>query len=159
MKIGIADRAGIEELCSRTLSKKLAVISITDFGAPQAEMVFKPEHLLRLSFNDIPLGKDLEEEFFRALSPEEIRNLEIEHHAMSEEQIAQVVEFYNLIKDKADAVICQCEHGQSRSAAVAAALTQFVNGDGIEIFADSRYCPNKSIYRALIQKLKENVNE
>ena len=27
MKIGIADRAGIEELCSRTLPMKLAVIS------------------------------------------------------------------------------------------------------------------------------------
>lgn len=50
-------------------------------------------------------------------------------------------------------IICQCEHGQSRSAAVAAAVKQFVSGDGIEIFADDRYYPNKMIYRKLLKEL------
>lgn len=50
-------------------------------------------------------------------------------------------------------IICQCEHGQSRSAAAAAAIEQFFNKDGIEIFADYRYSPNQIIYNKLIKSL------
>ena len=36
-------------------------------------------------------------------------------------------------------IICQCEHGQSRSAACAAAIKEHFEKSGIEVFADYRY--------------------
>ena len=38
-------------------------------------------------------------------------------------------------------ILCQCEYGQSRSAACAAAILEYFNGTGISIFADYRYYP------------------
>lgn len=50
-------------------------------------------------------------------------------------------------------IICQCEHGESRSAAVAAAINEFFNRNGINIFSDFRYCPNQLIYNKLYKAL------
>lgn len=51
-------------------------------------------------------------------------------------------------------IICQCEYGQSRSAACAAAIMEFFDGNGISIFCDYRYYPNKLIFNKLLEKLK-----
>lgn len=52
-------------------------------------------------------------------------------------------------------IICQCEYGQSRSAACAAAILEVFEGNGISIFSDYRYYPNKLIYNKLFEKLKD----
>ena len=52
-----------------------------------------------------------------------------------------------------ETIICQCEHGQSRSAGAAAAIEEFYNNNGGSIFADYRYCPNQIIYNKLIKAL------
>ena len=56
-------------------------------------------------------------------------------------------------------IICQCEYGQSRSAACAAAILEVFNKSGIEIFADYRYYPNQLIFNklrnALLKKAKK----
>ena len=46
-------------------------------------------------------------------------------------------------------IVCQCEYGQSRSAACAAAIREHFYGDGIRIFADYRYYPNQLVYNKL----------
>ena len=46
-------------------------------------------------------------------------------------------------------IICQCEHGQSRSAACAAAIKEHFEKSGIDIFADYRYYPNQLIFNKL----------
>ena len=46
-------------------------------------------------------------------------------------------------------IVCQCEYGQSRSAACAAAIREHFYGEGIEIFADYRYYPNQLVYNKL----------
>jgi hypothetical protein len=51
--------------------------------------------------------------------------------------------------------ICQCEHGESRSAACAAAILEFFEDDGIRIFADFRYSPNQMIYRKIYEALEK----
>lgn len=43
-------------------------------------------------------------------------------------------------------IICQCEYGQSRSAACAAAILEHYCKNGISIFADYRYYPNQLIF-------------
>ena len=59
-------------------------------------------------------------------------------------------------------IICQCEYGQSRSAACAAAIKEYYDKNGIEIFADYRYYPNQLVFNKLLCALKmegtENVS-
>lgn len=50
-------------------------------------------------------------------------------------------------------IICQCEYGQSRSAACAAAIKEFYDGTGIKVFADYRYYPNQLIFNKLLDAL------
>ncbi len=50
-------------------------------------------------------------------------------------------------------IICQCEYGQSRSAACAAAIKEFYDKSGIQIFADYRYYPNQLIFNKLLSEL------
>jgi hypothetical protein len=53
-------------------------------------------------------------------------------------------------------IICQCEHGQSRSAGCAAALAEFFDHSGIDYFSDYDLYPNKLIYHRLMEELKLN---
>ena len=63
------------------------------------------------------------------------------------------------IKDAVKAglsIICQCEYGQSRSAACAAAILQYYEKNGIEIFADYRYYPNQLVYHKIYDALSQS---
>lgn len=50
-------------------------------------------------------------------------------------------------------VICQCEYGQSRSAACAAAILEHFSKSGIKIFADYRYYPNQLVFHKVFDAL------
>lgn len=50
-------------------------------------------------------------------------------------------------------IICQCEYGQSRSAACAAAIREYYDGDGIKVFADYKYYPNQMVFNKLLNAL------
>ena len=52
-------------------------------------------------------------------------------------------------------IICQCDYGQSRSAACAAAILQHFESRGIDIFADYRYYPNQLVYHKIFDALKK----
>lgn len=88
---------------------------------------------------------------------EEIKRIEIKYHMFSDEQANAVAGFYFAVRDKVDCLICQCEHGQSRSAAVAAAILEFRSRKGINIFSDDRYYPNKVVFRKVLKALREQV--
>lgn len=51
-------------------------------------------------------------------------------------------------------IICQCEYGQSRSAACAAAILEYFCKDGISVFADYRYYPNQLVFNKILAALK-----
>lgn len=53
-------------------------------------------------------------------------------------------------------IICQCEYGQSRSAACAAAIKEFYEKSGIQIFANYKYYPNQLIFNKLLEALVRN---
>lgn len=57
------------------------------------------------------------------------------------------------ISDGCD-LICQCDYGQSRSAACAAAILQHTERRGIDVFADFRYYPNQLVYRKVFEALE-----
>lgn len=154
MEIKIMSRKDIEKHCSLPLKEKTAVISICDAYSSFASLLFKPDHLLQLSFNDVDsdIFVDILGENY---SPKETGWVEEDFNMFSNEQAKLVVDFINKIWGKVDVLICQCEHGQSRSAAIAAAIAEFKSKRGIDIFADERYYPNKFVYWRVLNKLNE----
>lgn len=153
MKIKIMSRRKIEDFCLNPMQEQTALISITDFDNTFANLKHKPQLLLQLMFDDVPVGDGFIEEEGRKLSPNEIVELEKRYHSITDKQVEEIVEFYNFVKDSVDLLICQCEHGQSRSAAIAAAIMEYESRKGIEVFSNDWYYPNKSVYRKIIKKL------
>lgn len=69
-------------------------------------------------------------------------------------QAGAVTEFIIRAMTAGKRIICQCEYGMSRSAGCAAAILEHYQGSGITVFADDRYCPNKAVFRKLLDALK-----
>jgi predicted protein tyrosine phosphatase len=154
MKIQILSRRAIEKLAKSPLPEKTAIISISDYNSEFADLKYKPEYLLQLSFDDID-GDEFMDEHGRALSEKDRKALEVKYHMFSDEQANQVANFYHSIYGKAEYLICQCEHGMSRSAAIAAAILEYKNRNGIRVFADHRFCPNKTIFNKVLKTIAE----
>lgn len=55
-------------------------------------------------------------------------------------------------------IVCQCEYGQSRSAACAAAILEHFYHNGITIFSDYRYYPNQVVFHKVYDAL-ESISE
>lgn len=149
MKILIKNRLEIETLAQNPFEQCTALISITDYDYDFAELKNKPQYLLQLAFDDV--DNDVFED--EADLPRHL--IEEKYHMFTDVQAEKIAHFYKKIKGKAEVVICQCEHGQSRSAAVAAAITECENKNGIEIFADDKYFPNKVVFRKVYAHLSE----
>ena len=105
-----------------------------------------PAHILRLQFDDVTL-EDFDYETGGAFA----------FRLFSEDQARRIADFvYRHLEDTA-VFLCQCHFGQSRSAAVAAAVKEHFDHNGIEIFADElgRYCPNVLVFRKTLKALNE----
>lgn len=69
-------------------------------------------------------------------------------------EVDRLAEFiYQATEDGLD-IICQCQYGQSRSAACAAAILEHFEGNGISVFVDDRYYPNQMVYRKVFNALE-----
>lgn len=66
----------------------------------------------------------------------------------------EIVEFYFSIREKVNTLICQCEYGESRSVAVAAAISEFESREGLQYFIDEKYFPNKLVFRKVFAALR-----
>lgn len=155
MIIDIKSRKAIEQTALKPFPDNTALISIADFDSPFASLKNKPTFLLQMAFDDEPMADDFGEELGHEPSDEEKREIERKYHTLTEGQAKEIVDFYNSVKSTADLIICQCEYGQSRSAGIAAAFKEYSTHDGITIFADDRYFPNKSIFRKILSLLKD----
>ena len=71
-------------------------------------------------------------------------------NAMQADELAQFI--LDAQRDGYD-FICQCTYGESRSAAAAAAIREFFTHDGIQVFADYRYCPNQLVFNTVYDAL------
>ncbi len=147
-------RKAIEKHCAVPLKESIALISICDFDDSFANLLFKPEHLLQLSFDDVDSDVFVDV-FGDNYKSQDTSKIEAQYNMFSEEQASQIANFVKDVWDNVDVVICQCEHGQSRSAAVAAAITEYKFKKGIDIFADERYYPNKFVFWRVFNKLNE----
>lgn len=155
MKILIKSRKSIEKQGLLPFYDKIALISITNSDLSFASLLFQPKYLLQLKFNDIDNDIFIDE-FGWGVKPTESQRKKIEekYTMLTDEKAQQIADFYFSIADKVDIIICQCEHGQSRSAAVAAAILEYRAKRGIEIFSNDNYFPNKVVYRKVFKALK-----
>lgn len=144
-KILIKNRAEIERM---SFAPNTAVISITDVNWHFAKLKSEPNFLLKLAFDDV------DNDIFLDVNESEKDDIAKKYHMLSDEQAEQIANFYLRIQNSADIIICQCEHGQSRSAAVAAAILEYRNRSGIKVFANDKYYPNKAVFNKILNKLK-----
>ena len=153
MEIKITNRADIYEMAKKPFEKATALISIADYDDDFVKLDNKPDYLLQIGFDDV--DNDIFLDLNGKLLPEEKHKMiALKYHIITDEQASRIAEFINEVKDKCDILLCQCEHGQSRSAAVAAAVTEHLHQDGIRIFSSDDYFPNKVVFRKVYENLK-----
>lgn len=88
---------------------------------------------MQLAFDDVDNDIFLDELGRKSTEAERIR-LENKYHMLSNEQAKQIADFYISIENKVNVIICQCEHGQSRSAAIAAAIMEYRSKKALRFF-------------------------
>jgi predicted protein tyrosine phosphatase len=158
INIEIEDRKSIIERAKKPFPLHTALISITDVDAGVIVLKNKPEHFLFLKFNDENFD-DLEFNLGKTPTKKEQQQYAKINNMISDEQAEKIAIFIKSNINEVDTLICQCEYGQSRSAALAAAIKQFIFKNGIEIFADDRYYPNKYVYRKILSALENDSSQ
>ena len=141
MIIQVCSRTELRKMAQQPFTEPIAVISIRDWDAPPVELQNQPVHILQLAFDDV---------YFNPFYDADDDTIFV---TFSEFDAKKIVKFISEYKDGVRTIICQCEMGQSRSAAVAAAISEWLNGDGIRFFADDRYSPNLFIFRTLYKMI------
>ena len=68
-------------------------------------------------------------------------------------QADALADFIRQAHDDGLDILCQCDYGQSRSAACCAAILEHYERRGIEIFADYRYYPNQVVFNRVREAL------
>ena len=145
MNLTIMSRNEIEKLIANGFPENGAVISFRDTD-DNSEIEFNglPKYLFEIKIDDIEFD-ELDE-----------LGLGVDTYFPEAEMLAQFIK-EAVVQDMS--IICQCEYGQSRSAACMAAILEVFEGNGISIFSDYRYYPNKLIYNKLYVKLKDIVSK
>ena len=156
MRILIKSRKEIEALAKNPFDSGTALISITDFNDRTVDLINKPDFLLRVAFDDVD-NDVIIDEVGKDATIEEKAVVEKKYNMISLEQANEIAKLYYDHKDVINVLICQCEHGQSRSAAVAAAMLEFRNRRGIEVFSNDKYYPNKVVFRKVLEALKDQM--
>ena len=156
MKILIKSRREIEAWAKKRFPSKTLLISITDTNGTPVNLPNKPAYLLRVAFDDVD-NDVIVDEVGEDATPEEKAEIEKRYNMISYEQAREIAKMYYDHKAEISTLICQCEHGQSRSAAVAAAILEFRSRRGIEVFSNDNYYPNKVVFRRVLAALKDQI--
>ncbi len=147
MNISICSRAAVEEKLAQGTLGSAAVISFYDPPQGRAKIRTLPpidyrgkaERVFSVALHD--LDRDVLPSF----------GLSEETYFPAVDELAEFI--HKAVADNLS-IICQCEYGQSRSAACAAAILQHFEKDGISIFADYRYYPNQLVYNKIFNALE-----
>ena len=147
MKIKIYSREALEELSKAPFASNTSIISIRDTGDIPINLINKPNHILQLEFDDVSFNEHDKSDY--PGFPK----------AFDYETAKSIVDFVYKYKDETDILICQCEYGESRSSAVAAAILEKFYGSGKVISSDERYCPNLYIYNILMKEFESRESQ
>ncbi len=160
MNFEIHSFESIQKRAETPFEPHTSLISIGDPDAPPPKFSHKPDHILRLVFDDITI-EEVKEGFNLPKgvleSDEKLMELLRRHNTFifDENMACNAAEFIYKHRGEMDSLLCQCHYGQSRSAGMAAAIAEHFYGMGIEVFADEQYSPNKLVYRKMMVALEE----
>ena len=137
----ILSRSAVEKLLQDGFPSRTVVISFYDPPSKRTGQVSQP-----LDYKGMPLDV-----FYVPLHDIDLEilgeyGLSFDTYFPEAPELAAFI--YYAMENGVD-IVCQCEYGQSRSAACAAAIREHFYGEGIEIFADYRYYPNQLVYNKL----------
>jgi len=120
------------------------VISITDPERPEATLQPSPflRATLRLSFHD--KGKRV-----KLPELEAIPSADEAEVIMTEQDAEKIIAFVRENLDHVKLIVCQCEAGMSRSAAIAAAISRMLQGE--DEFFFEHYWPNRWVYQKILE--------
>lgn len=146
MNVEIYSRQALEERAQKPFAPGCSLISIGDTDALPPVLQYRPEQVLYLRFDDITLQDYFEGDGWKR-----------KYQLFSQKQAQSIAEFVYRHRESTKTWICQCEFGQSRSAAVAAAILEHFDRKGISIFADEqeRYSPNAYVFNMALRALEE----
>lgn len=147
MKVSICSREAVEERIVRGDLSSSAVISFHD---PVGRGRRARERYLPVDF----LGR-AERVFYVSvhdLDPEALADfgLTVDSYFTEADELAEFI--YSAYASGLE-IVCQCEYGQSRSAACAAAVLEHFEGSGISVFRDYRYYPNQLVFNKTLEAL------
>lgn len=152
IRIITTNRMQLQVLSLKSFEPNVAVISITDHEAPLVHFVNEPKYLLRTSFNDV--GFDEFWDTNTTLEVSEKEAFEKKYHVISTMQAKEIATFYHeVINNDVDTIICQCEHGVSRSAAIKAAILEYEVRRGIDVFVNKGLSPSKTVFKRVLKAL------
>ena len=146
MKVSIYSRKSAEELMQTGFPSNTAVVSFYDppsssRGGSLAPVDYsgKASRVFQVAIHDIDLS----------VLP--TYNMTYDTYFP---EVNDLAEFIYTAKADGLEIICQCEYGQSRSAACAAAILEHFYKTGISVFADYRYYPNQVVYHKVFDALE-----
>lgn len=146
MEVSIYSRKAIKKLIEKGFPQNTAVIS---FYTPKNKRDYEEK---RVDYIDV-----CDRVFYVGIPDIDIEILS-EYGYTYKTYLAEADElakFIDKAKENGLDIICQCDYGQSRSAACAAAILQYYEGCGIDIFADYRYYPNQLVYHKIFDALEK----
>ena len=151
MKVSIYSREAIEALLQDGIPANTAIIS---FYGPQTTRTPKGYEPVDYSGIDNPVMQiplhDIDLEILGEYG------LTYDTYFPEAQALAAFIRKAN---DDGNDILCQCEYGQSRSAACAAAVLEYYHRTGITIFADYRYYPNQLVFNKLYDALCGSNND
>ena len=146
MEVSIYSRKAIKELIEKGFPQNTAVIS---FYTPKDKRDYEEN---RVNYDGVC------NKVFYVGIPDIDMEILSEYGDTYKTYLAEADELAKFIYEaKADGldIICQCDYGQSRSAACAAAILEHFEGRGIDIFVDYRYYPNQLVYHKIFDALEK----
>ncbi len=145
MNVKIYSRKAMEDLLKDSVVENTAVISFYDPPTKRNPNVSEPVDYTEKCDRVFHVGiNDIEIEILGDY------DLTYDTYFPEADELAEFI--YKAKRDGCD-IICQCEYGQSRSAACAAAILEHFLGTGISVFADYRYYPNQMVYHKVFDAL------
>lgn len=165
MKLEIHSFESIEEKAKAPFPPHTALISIVSPNMASPKLHYTPEHMLRLVFDDVTPEMAVAR---LGIHPSILKRTRVLHLLLrnfniwlfDDEMAEKTAQFIMDCAPETDVFICQCEYGQSRSAACAAAIAEIFGGYAEVIFKDKRYCPNTWVYQKLVAALlKGNMSQ
>lgn len=157
--VRIMGRDELEELSRNGFAGGTYAISITDVDAPLVSLTYRPAGILRLVFDDVgddefPISCHVMDD----ADEEDLAAIELISNPMTPSHGTQIAQFISDNLANMKQLICQCEMGQSRSAAVAAAIIEHYTGAPNSIFEDKRYWPNRLVHHTVLKAFEEQQN-